>query len=280
MYLVTGATGNVGSAIVDQLLALGEQVRVFTRNPGKVARWGNQIEIAIGDFTQPETFADAFKGVEAAFLMSGGPGGEPFQQLVDAARQQGTTRIVFLSTILAGDPIFAIGKLHKEKEDAIIASGLSGTFLRPGGFMSNTFQWAGSIKSDGVVYNPMGTGQFAPIAPEDIAAVAVKALLSPSLPGQIYELTGAQLINVPQQVETLSKLLNRPLRTVDISTETAVENMVRVGVPAPIAAGVGKSFEAIRNGRAATLTDTVVQVTGNPATTFESWARKHAAIFA
>jgi uncharacterized protein YbjT (DUF2867 family) len=79
---------------------------------------------------------------------------------------------VFLSSILAGVPGVLIGQLHKVKEDAIRESGLSAVFVRPGAFMTNAYQWVRSIKADGVVYNPMGGFRFAPIAPEDIAAVA------------------------------------------------------------------------------------------------------------
>ena len=63
MYLVTGATGNVGSEVVGQLLAKGQKVRVFTRDAAKVAHWGNRVEVATGDFTRPETFAQALSDV-------------------------------------------------------------------------------------------------------------------------------------------------------------------------------------------------------------------------
>src|SRR5947209_4760062 len=116
MYLVTGATGNVGSNVVAQLLDGGEKVRVFTRDPGKVAHWGDRVQVAIGDFGKPDTFARAIAGVEGAFLMNGGPDGEPFRQLIAAAKAQGNPRILFLSTILASSPEFQIGKLHKDKE--------------------------------------------------------------------------------------------------------------------------------------------------------------------
>ena len=59
MYLVIGATGNVGSEVVKQLLADGRKVRVFTRDATKVAAWDGQVEVAIGDLTSPATFAQA-----------------------------------------------------------------------------------------------------------------------------------------------------------------------------------------------------------------------------
>jgi uncharacterized protein YbjT (DUF2867 family) len=106
---------------------------------------------------------------------------------------------VFLSTIIADEPGSEIGKLHRDKEDAIRAAGLDSTFLRPGGFMSNSLRWAGTIKAEGVVYNPTGTGKAPILAPEDIAAVASRALTAQELSGQIFELTGAEMLSVPEQ---------------------------------------------------------------------------------
>lgn len=162
MYLVTGATGNVGSEVVTQLLASGKKVRVFTRDVSKVADWGDRVQVAPGDFRKPETFARAIAGVEAAFLMDVSPDPEVFDRLITAAKAQGNLRIVLLSTILADQPQLQIGKWHKEMEDAIRESGLRGTFVRPGGFMTNSYQWIGTIKAEGVVYNALGNGKLAP----------------------------------------------------------------------------------------------------------------------
>lgn len=275
MFLVTGATGNVGSNVVNQLLTEGEQVRVFTRDAAKVAHWGDRVQVALGDFTKPETYAAAVSGVDGIFLMNIITPIDSFRQLLQAAKASGTPRIAFLSSLSAAEPDTLVGKLHLEKEEAISDSRLPYALLRCGGFMSNAFGWLQTIKSESTVYNPMGSGHYAPIAPEDIAAVAVHALRSAQLSAETYILTGGQLINTPQQVEILSRLINRPLRVVDITTETAVENMVHSGIPAPIATGVAKSFEDIRKGIAAKTVDTVSKLTGRPPLTFEEWATRH-----
>jgi uncharacterized protein YbjT (DUF2867 family) len=187
---------------------------------------------------------------------------------------------VFLSTILAGTPEFQIGKLHKDKEDVIRASGLPAKFVRSGGFMTNAYRWIDTIKAEGVVYNPMGAGKFAPIAPEDIAAVAVQALTVPGLSEEVFEVTGAALLSVPEQVSILAGILGKPIRCVDVSAETAVQNFIRAGVPPHIAAAVAESFQAVRDDRAPIVKDTVARVTGSTPKTFEIWAREHAARFA
>jgi uncharacterized protein YbjT (DUF2867 family) len=280
MYLITGATGNVGSEVASQLLAKGHKVRVFTRDAAKLASWVNQVEVAIGDFTSPETFAKALSGVEGVFIMNGPLDGGIFRQLIAAAKAEGNPRVVFLSTLFAGSPESPIGQLHKDKEDVIRASGLQGRFVRAGSFMTNAYQWLNTIKAEGVVYNSMGTGKVAPIAAEDIAAVAVHALTDLGREPEVLEVTGGELLTIPEQVAILAQAANRPIRSVDVPTEAAVQGLIRIGTPPPVAAAVGQSFEAIRDGKMAVVKDTVEQVTGRKPRTFQSWAREHAARFA
>jgi uncharacterized protein YbjT (DUF2867 family) len=280
MYLVTGATGNVGREVVSQLLAKGQKVRVFTRDAAKVAHWGNRVEAATGDFTAPGTFAQALSDVDGVFIMNGALDGGVFRQLIAAAKAQGNLRIVFLSTIFAGSPESPIGQLHKDKEDVIRASGLSGKFVRAGSFMTNAYQWIGTIKGEGVVYNALGDGKAAHIAPEDIAAVAVHALTDPNPSPEVFEVTGSELLSVPEQVAILAKALGKPIKSVDVPAEAAAQGLIRAGLPAPVAEAVAQSFAAIRDGRMAMVKDTVKQVTGRQPRTFQSWAQEHASRFA
>ncbi|MBN9658429.1 MAG: NAD(P)H-binding protein [Acidobacteria bacterium] len=280
MYLVTGATGNVGRNVTAQLLERGAAVRVFTRDAAKVSQFAGRVEVAIGDFGTPESFARALDGVEGVFLMNGGTSGAAFEPLVDELKKHGRPRVVFLSTILAGRPGFHIGQIHKAREEAILAGGLDGRFVRPGGFMSNALQWAGTIRSQGMVYNPMGEGRSAPIAPEDIAAVVVRSLITERPEEKVFEVTGGALLSVPEQVEILAEVLGRAIRCVDIPVQAAVQGMVQAGLPEALAGGVGESFQAVRDGHGAMLLDTVQRVTGRPPTAFAAWARANAARFA
>lgn len=277
MYLVTGASGNVGSEVVTQLLASGERVHVLTRDAGRVRQWGDRVSITVGDLGQPQVLSEALAQVEGLFLMNRVLDQPRLATLLAAAKESGVQRIVFLSTVLADTPDSAVGRLHKEMELAIQGSGIPAAFVRPGGFMSNTFQWIDSIRSEGIVYNPTGTGRSAPIAPEDIAAVAVRALTDPALASQAFEVTGGELLSVPEQVAILARITGKPLRCVDITVDAAVQQLIGSGVPAPLAAAVGKSYEAIRDGKGAFLRDTVQKLTGRPPLSFEAWASRHAA---
>ncbi len=280
MYLVTGATGNVGRELVNQLLASGERVRVFVRDPRKVAHWGDRVEVATGDFEDSKSFGRAVAGTEGAFLMNGAAEVGTFPRLIEAAHKEKVPRIVFLSSLFASLRGTNIGRVHEEKENTIRQVGIPGHFLRAGGFMSNTRQWAPSIKAQGVVYNPMGTGKSAPIAPEDIAAVAARLLVSPNGAEECPELTGEEMLSVPEQVEILARAIGKPIRSMDVPAEAAIEGMKRNGLPAQLAEAVGESIAAVRDGRAERLTHTVERITGRKPMTFAQWAEKHAMEFA
>ena len=279
MYLVTGASGNIGGHIARQLLAAGHAVRVFARDPDKLGELADRVEIARGDFSDAGSLGAAALGTKAVFLNTG-PNPPALPALLAALKANGAPRVVFLSSILAGDPEFFLGRMHRANEETLAASGLRSTVLRPSGFMTNTLRWADSICAEDVVYNAMGTGRAPMIAPEDIAAVAVRALLDASLAGQTLELTGGELLNVPEQVDILSGLLGRTLRSVDVSIEDTVQGLVASGIPEPVARGVAQSLEAVRDGRGRAMTPTVQRVTGVAPRSFDAWARANTARFA
>ena len=277
MILVTGATGNVGRELVPLLLQRGERVRVLMRDSRKATEWGDRVEVAPGDFTEPDSLARAAGGATSVFLMSAVSDVQPFRQLVAALKRADEPRVVFLSSILAKSPDFISGRFHRDKEDVLRQSGLRAHFVRPSAFMSNSYQWERSIRAKGVVYNPMGSGRSAPVAPEDIAALVAEALLKADLP-EVLEVTGGESVSVPEQVKTLSDVLGRPLRCINVPIWLVVRKMIQSGIDPQIAAAVGESFEAVRSGRGSTPTGSI-GVLGRRPTTFREWSRAHAARF-
>jgi len=279
MILITGATGHVGSELVPQLLDLNEPVRVLTRDERKVAQWKDRVEVSIGSFEEPDTLDVALKGVNQMFLMSAEVGAAHVEAALEAAKRNGAPRIVYLSSRGASNPAIQLGKWHHDREAAIRASGLTWTFLRPGQFMSNALMWAETIKTQGAVYFPGGNSVTAPIDPRDIATIAALALTQPGHEGQIYELTGAELLTPGEQVDILSRALGRPLRYVDVPPAAAHKGMIESGMPVVVADAVTELFALIREGYAAEKTDTFARIAGRAPRKFEDWCRDHAAAF-
>src|SRR5277367_6508030 len=171
-YLITGATGDIGSRVVKHLLALGARPRVFARDARKSReRFGDRVDVAVGDLADAGSLFAALAGVDALFLVNSGPEIASRDELAaKAAKAVGVKLLVKLSSMDAQQGV-GTGVWHARGESAIRASGIAFTFVQPAGFMSNALGWAASIKPGGVVRAPTGDGRIAFIHPDDIAAV-------------------------------------------------------------------------------------------------------------
>jgi uncharacterized protein YbjT (DUF2867 family) len=189
MIVVTGATGTVGSGVLQRLIERGEHVRAVSRQPS-VPRPGTDasglVEWFTGDLDEAGTLAGLADGASAVFLLTTGPQGPAQSRNVLAeAERAGAGLIVSLSALSAGhgaqDPISA---WHRAAEAVLEAGSVPWCVLRPGGFMTNTaLYWADSIKYSGTVYAPFGAGRAAIIDPGDISECAVRCCWTRATPG-------------------------------------------------------------------------------------------------
>ena len=145
--------------------------------------------------------------------------------------------------------------------------------------MSNSLQWADTIKSQSKVFNPMGKGKTAPISPYDIAGVAAVALTCPGHEGKAYDLTGAELLSNPEQVAILSKVIGKPVECVDIPVEVAAEKAIASGLPEALVKSLAELWVQVRKESSTFQTDEVERLTGQPAQAFETWCREHRSAF-
>jgi (4-alkanoyl-5-oxo-2,5-dihydrofuran-3-yl)methyl phosphate reductase len=281
MILVTGATGTVGSELVKQLLEVDQKVRVLARDPAKAAKFGDKVEVLQGDLAKPETLVAAFRGVEKVFqLATGATIKELEANAIDAAKEAGAKHIVKISVQGAElDPGLELGRIHRESETKLKASGIGWTMLRPGAFASNTLAWTGSIKAQGAVFALTGEGRTAPIDPRDIAAVGVKALTSPGHQGKEYTLTGPEALSAAEQVHKISVAIGKPLKCVDVPLAAAREEMLKSGLPEATVSALMEYFALIRSGREFAITSTVEEVLGRKPHTFDEWLRDNLVAF-
>jgi len=281
MILITGATGNIGSELVQQLSAQGVPLRIVTRDEKKVAHLDARIERVIGNLGERAVVQRAVKGVERLFMVTllSGEGDTADAMLIEEARRAGVRHVVKVSSLgTSGNS--RMGQRHREKERLIEESGMAWTFLRPGSFMSNALQWSGPIRAQGKVFTPTADGRVAPIDPKDIAAVAAVALTSSGHEGHIYELTGPELLSAHDQVRILSGVLGWPIQGVDVPVTVAAENVRKSGAPEWMVEGLMQLWTAIRSGNGGILKHDVERITGRPARTFEQWCQEHRGAFA
>ena len=281
MMLVTGATGEIGRAVVAELLARGVPVRATSRNPER-ARLPDGVEVVQADLGDAEAVARAVSGVDGVFLLTGGSEIPLHDKTVAmAAAEAGVWRIVKLSSGRVGDDTATdpIPSWHREGERAVRESGVPSTMVRPMGFMSNALTWAGPIREQGAVFAPYADGRVTVIDPLDIAAVAATVLTAPGDVEEVLTLSGPEALSPGEQVAILGDVIGRPLRFVEVEPAAARQAIIGHGVPPEMA-------DAIMALRATALEDftsvvhpTVQRVTGRPAGTFRAWAERNRAAF-
>jgi uncharacterized protein YbjT (DUF2867 family) len=279
VILVTGATGNVGRHVVSQLLHTGAIVRALARNPASVGL-PDGVDVVRGDLSASDSLAACLNGVDAVFLLWPGLTAAFAPAVLDVIRKH-ARRLVFLSSLGVrddlGQQLDPINALHADIEHLIEQSGLEWTFLRPGGFATNTLWWAPQIRADGVVRWVYGACARALIHERDIAAVAVSALTSDGHSAAKYLLTGPQSLTQVEQVRIIGEAIGHPLRFEEISPE-AMRPQLLARLPPAVVDGA-LQYWARLVGEPELVSSTVEEIIGAPARSFREWVIEHAGAF-
>lgn len=217
--LVTGATGAVGSLVVQGLAAAGAEVSALVRTPGKHTLPAGVKEV-VGDMREIASLRAALAGVRTLFLLNAVTPDELTQalSLLTLAQQAGIERIVYLSVIHADryvDVPHFTGKHAVER--MIEAMALPATILRPAYFMQNDVQIQSVVSSYGVYPMPIGAAGVEMIDVRDIADIAVVELLArdrapQALPARTLDLVGPDSISGVSAAAVWSELLQRPIQ--------------------------------------------------------------------
>ena len=230
--LVTGATGNVGRQVVQQLINRGADVRALVRNP-ETANLPASVQIVQGDLLDVDSLRGALKDVSTLFLLNAVVADEFTQALValNLAREAGIERIVYLSVIhsdlYANVPHFA-GKYGVER--MIEQMGLSATILRPAYFMDNEVTIKDVVVGYGVYPMPIGSKGLAMIDARDIGEIAAIELLrreraAEPLPLQTINLVGPDTLTGADTAGIWSDVLGRPIAYGGDDTQRFEENL-------------------------------------------------------
>ena len=264
--LVLGATGKTGRRLTPLLSAVGHQVRRASRRPTADVRF---------DWADTASFGPAVEGVDGLYLV--GPDfvedpSEQVAQLLDLASSAGVGQVVALSSLGLTFPGEPADSGRRRTEDAITASGLRWTLLRPGGFMQNFsegFLLPGVL--EGTVRTATGNGSTAFVDTADIAAVAASALAHDHHAGRALALTGPEALTFDQAAAAIGRASGRPVAHQRIDDEEFTAMLAGVGAPEDYVAMLLRDQVAIRDGHAAEVSDDVEQVTGRPPVSFSAY---------
>lgn len=278
--MVTGGTGTVGRPLVTQLLdEPGVRVRVLTRNAAAAVPVG--ADLHVGDFDDSCSLERAMAGCTRLFLLTSGTDITRHDVAAVAAAGRADVRhVVKLSALNVGrggqDPIT---RWHRAGEEAVQASGLQWTMLRPTGFMSNALEWAHSISRTGTVSAPFPDGRTALIDPADVARVAAAVLTRPPMLGLVYDLTGPEALTPAEQVRILSDVLGRPVEYQPEDPGATSRTLAQYGMAPELALAVVGLLASAREPWNSQILPTVEQVTGRSPTTFRTWAERNKTTF-
>jgi uncharacterized protein YbjT (DUF2867 family) len=275
--LVTGASGHVGRAVLDALVAAGQDVRASSRDAATLNLPDGVAKVS-ADLEDASTLEPALDGVESVFLYTQRQGIDGF---VKAAEAAGVRHVVLLSSGATLEPKSAqsrVARLHRVVEEALIAAPFAETLLNPGSFATNTLGWRADI-AEGVVRTPYPDSRVGAIHERDLGDVGAKILIDGSYAGEALQLSGPEPISFREQAAILADVLGRPLRVEELAPEQAAERMAALGWPPEVPPEILRAIERTTR-EPSVVTDVVREVTENAPRTFHQWAADHRADFA
>lgn len=286
--IVTGATGKTGSIVVSELLKAGYPVRALVhKEDGRSAQLKAQgAELAVADMSDVERVAEALKDVQRAYFC---PPFDPYMiqgavAFAVAAKEARLEHIVGLTQWLASPshPSLMTRQLWLVDRLFSMTPGVTHTTVRPGIFADAYLATIGSAVHLGIFPWMSGNSRNAPPSNEDIARVAVSALMDPARhAGKSYRPTGPELLSAQEMANAIGRAVGRSVRFVPTPTWLFMKAARMSGYPIDLFSGIRYYIEDHERGAfelGAPTTD-VLNVTGRPAEDFETIARRYAAPF-
>jgi uncharacterized protein YbjT (DUF2867 family) len=271
MIVVTGATGNVGGALVRVLAEAGERVTAVSRRAPDDAPEGVLHRQA--DLAEPDSLRPLLDGADALFLLVAG---DRPRDILDAAKAGGVRRVVLLSSQGAATRP-EIYRHPRAFEDAVRESGLDWTILRPGGFASNAFAWAETIRAERTAAAPFADVSLPFVDPADIADVAAVVLTEDGHAGHSYTLTGPTPTSPRQRAAAIGDVLGTPVRFIEQSHAEARAEMLRF-MPEPVVDGT-LTVLGDPTAEEQRASPDVERILGRPPRAFAEWVARNLAAF-
>nr|WTA64542.1 NmrA family NAD(P)-binding protein [Micromonospora sp. NBC_00855] len=278
MIVVTGATGQLGSQIVDRLLdrlppdAVGVSVRDVDRAAGLAERG---VRVRAGDFTDPATLGHAFEGADKVLVVSAairGPGALVANRAaIDAARAAGAKRILYTSHQAASrDSLFAAQPTHAVTEEHLAGLGVPFTALR-NGFYASTLRFSiGTALETGRLVAP-ADGPVSWTAHADLAEAAAVALTEEGLlDGVTAPLTAGEMLDLEAVAAILSDVTGRTVERVVVVDDQWRASAIERGMPAAAADFTLGMYRAAREGEFAVTGPMLETVIGHRPTSVRS----------
>ncbi|MEV4415282.1 NAD(P)H-binding protein [Catellatospora sp. NPDC049609] len=286
LVLVTGA-GGVGRSVIEKLRARDVPVRAMVRRDDERADGLRAlgVEVVLGDLTRPDTVAAALDGATRMYfampvspdhLLAATVAASVAREYGGLAGLVGMSQMTVSQMTATSTAESHQQRLHWLAEQVFDWSGLPVIHIRPTSFLDNplfTTLAAQSIRRDGTIALPFGTGRTSPVAVDDVARVVATVLRDPKPHvGRVYELTGPRSVDMPEMAEEFSRALGRPVSYVDVPPDRwRTEVLAKAGLPRHTEQHIDTMARLHRENRYDRTSDDVAHVTGVPAQTVEEF---------
>lgn len=273
MIVVTGATGQLGAAVVERLLERmsADQVAVSVRDPQKVRGLADRgVQVRHGDSDEPDSLTRSFEGASRVLIVSlprwGDKGVSAHRVAVDAAQRAGVQRVFYTSHVGADLlSAFEPAAVHARNEAYLVESGLPFTSLRNGFYPDTVVRWVHQARETGELLLPKD-GPISWTTREDLAAATAALLADESLTRPVVNLTAAEAFDSAQISAFASELTGRRIRRVQVTDEDYKESLTDAGVPEFGAAVQLSMIVASRQRRLATVDPDLEDLIGHAPT--------------
>jgi NAD(P)H dehydrogenase (quinone) len=287
MYLVTGASGHLGQAVINHLLTTYEipanKVIATTRDVAKLAELAAKgVNVRDADFDDEAQLTKAFAGATRLLLISTSnlePGVRLGQHIraVNAAEKAGVSHVVYTSLPRAETSAVLFAPDHAGTEKALAASKLTGwTVLRNNWYFENLFHSMPQALKSGTQYSAAGQGKVAHIARDDLARAAASALSSDKGGKTVNTLSGAKEYTTDEIAKLVSAATGKPLAVVQVPVEGLVQGMLGAGLPEVVARTFASFDVAIAKGDLSGNAGDYKALTGAEPQSFEAWLKANA----
>jgi uncharacterized protein YbjT (DUF2867 family) len=282
LILVTGATGNTGSALLRLLEGRTPNVRAMVRKPDTSARRDSSATFVAGDFDDPRSLEAALDGVTRAYLVTPSSRDAEAQQLrfVELAAAAGVTHLVKLSQLAADEasPVRFL-RYHAAVERRIRELGIGFTFLRPNLYFQGLLAFQPMIAKEGRFVAPIGDARVSAVDVRDIAAVAAVVLTQSGHEGKTYTITGPSAVTHAEMAKAIGEAVGRDVAFVDVPPEAFAGALTAAGVPPWQVEGLLEDYAHYARGEAAAIHSAVRDVTGVEPRDITTFARDYARAF-
>jgi len=254
MIVVTGATGQLGRLVVENLLKTvpANTIVAAVRNPAKAADLAARgVLVRRADYTQPDSLDSAFAGAEKILLISSSEMGQRAAQhraVIEAAVRSGVKLIGYTSILHADTSLLGLAGEHRETEAMLKTSGLPYVLLRNGWYTENHTASLPAALAHGVVLGCAGNGRFATATRADYAAAAAAAMTLPNQAGRVYELVGDSAYTLAEFAAEIAQQAAKPVAYNDMTEADFRNALIGFGLPDPVAAMLADSDIAASKG--------------------------------